>query len=73
MKFFLGFWSDGAEKFRYLYLPPGEKIDNANPDRWNFPVGSRIWKDFVRDGVSVETRMLYKTGPNSWDWDMSGV
>ncbi len=65
------FWSDGAQKFRFLYLPPGKKIDNANPDRWNFPVGSRIWKDFERDGVSVETRMLYKTGPNSWDWDMA--
>jgi len=65
------FWSDGAEKIRYLYLPPGEKIDNVNPDRWNFPVGSRIWKSFERDGVSVETRMLYKTGSNPWDWDMA--
>ena len=32
------FWSAGSEKLRYLYLPPGRKIDNANPDRWNFPV-----------------------------------
>src|SRR5438552_2107607 len=35
------FWSDGAEKQRYLYLPPGSKIDTASMDRWSFPVGTK--------------------------------
>ena len=65
------FWSDSAEKHRFLQLPAGSRIDNSNPDRWNFPEGSRLWKVFHRDGVLVETRMLYKFGPEPWQWDMS--
>ncbi|MDJ0712129.1 MAG: hypothetical protein QNJ14_17190 [Woeseiaceae bacterium] len=65
------FWSDGAAKYRYVQFPAGTKIDNSNPDRWNFPKGTRIWKVFKRDGVYVETRMLYKTGLEPWDWDMA--
>jgi hypothetical protein len=64
-------WSDGAEKRRFIYLPPNAKIDTANPDRWNFPKGTRLWKEFVRDGMLVETRMLLKTGPDAADWDMA--
>jgi hypothetical protein len=64
-------WSDGAEKRRFIYLPPNGQIDTANPDRWNFPQGTRLWKEFLRDGVLVETRMLLKTGPNAADWDMA--
>ena len=65
------FWSDGAEKHRFLHLPAGSQIDNSNPDRWNFPEGARLWKVFYRDGVLVETRMLYKFGSDPWQWDMS--
>ena len=65
------FWSDGAEKRRTLFLPPGSKIDNKNEDRWNFPVGARLWKDFERDGVLIETRMLLKYGSAPWEWDMA--
>lgn len=65
------FWSDGAEKIRSIHIPPGEKIDTSDPDRWNFPEGTRIWKDFTRDNVLVETRMLYKTGSGAGDWDMA--
>lgn len=64
-------WSDGAQKHRYIYLPPGEQIDSANPDRWNFPTGTRLWKEFVQDGVLVETRMLLKTDAHPAAWDMA--
>jgi hypothetical protein len=64
-------WSDGAVKRRFIFLPPGTQIDTSNPDRWNFPVGARLWKEFERDGVIVETRMLLKTGPDPADWDMA--
>jgi len=39
-------WSDGAEKLRYVWLPPGETIDVSNPDDFDYPVGTRFWKEF---------------------------
>ena len=35
----LVFWSDGAIKTRWLYLPPGTTIDTTDMDNWVFPVG----------------------------------
>jgi hypothetical protein len=64
-------WSDGAKKRRYVFLPAGSQIDTTDPDRWNLPAGTRLWKEFERDGVVVETRMLLKTGPAAGDWDMA--
>src|SRR5262249_6060034 len=43
-------WSDGAEKSRWIYLPPGTKIDTIDPDHWSFPVGTRFWKEFRYGG-----------------------
>lgn len=61
-------WSDGAVKRRWIWLPPGAAIDTSDPDVWNFPVGTKLWKEFVRDGVRVETRLLLKHGdpPGAW-------
>jgi hypothetical protein len=42
----LPFWSDGAEKTRWIYLPPGQPIDTSDMDEWTFPVGTKIWKEF---------------------------
>jgi hypothetical protein len=53
-------WSDGAIKERYIYLPPGKQIDMSNPDRWDFPKGTRFYKVFSWDGTRVETRVLIK-------------
>lgn len=39
-------WSDGAGKQRYVWLPPGSSIDVSNPDDWDYPVGTRFWKEF---------------------------
>ena len=61
-------WSDGAEKRRWIRLPEGEAIDTTDMDSWSFPVGTRVWKEFTRDGVRVETRMLERTGPADADW-----
>ncbi len=55
------FWSDGAEKARFLYLPPGAKIDIANFDEWKFPNGTKVWKEFKLDGKRIETRLFQKT------------
>lgn len=61
-------WSDGAQKSRFLLLPDGQSIDTTTMDAWTFPVGTKAWKEFVRDGVLVETRLLWKVneGPRGW-------
>ncbi|XYI02707.1 hypothetical protein ACMHYB_24320 [Sorangium sp. So ce1128] len=61
-------WSDGAEKRRFLRLPPGAQIDTSDQDAWQFPDGTRFWKEFRRDGVLVETRLLAKVGSAAEDW-----
>ena len=61
-------WSDGATKRRWLALPPGGRIDTSDLDSWVFPEGTRLWKEFSRDGVRVETRLLMKVGPGERDW-----
>lgn len=53
-------WSDGAAKRRWAYLPPGTQIDNTNQDEWKYPVGFKLWKEFSRDGVRIETRFIEK-------------
>lgn len=59
-------WSDSAEKRRWIYLPPGEVIDTSDMDYWEFPPGTKLWKEFSRDGVRVETRLLEKSPSGSW-------
>lgn len=61
-------WTDGATKKRWIFLPPGTRIDSSDMDSWRFPEGTRIWKEFTRDGVRVETRFLQKIGPRDEDW-----
>ena len=42
---------------------PGEPDRNDRQDSWRFPQGTKLWKEFTRDGVRVETRLLQKVGP----------
>jgi hypothetical protein len=65
-----GLWSDGADKRRFVFLPPGSVIDSSDPDFWSYPVGTKLWKEFTRDGVRVETRLLFKTGQGESGWWM---
>lgn len=58
-------WSDGASKRRWLWLPPGSAIDTSDMDAWQSPVGTKLWKEFTRDGVRVETRLLQRQ-PDGW-------
>jgi len=65
------FWDDTATKRRWIYLPPGAKIDTTDMDHWIFPVGTKVWKEFTRDGTRVETRFLMKlladdNAPDAW-------
>lgn len=62
----LALWSDGADKQRYIALPPGTTIDTSDLDEWTFPVGTKLWKEFDFGGQPVETRFLWKTAPATW-------
>jgi hypothetical protein len=61
-------WSDGAEKRRWIALPEGARIDTSDMDAWRFPVGTKVWKEFVRDGIRVETRLLEKVDASDAGW-----
>ncbi len=70
----LTFWSDGADKSRWLSLPAGQQIDTTDMDNWKFPVGTRAWKEFKVAGKRVETRLLEKVSASNWQkttylWD----
>lgn len=71
-------WSDGAEKRRFLYLPPDTTIDSSDLDAWKFPVGTKAWKEFRVEGKLVETRIFWKRSATQWDagtyvWDEGGT
>lgn len=59
-------WSDAADKARWIRLPAGAKIDSTDMDHWQFPVGTRLWKEFAKGGKRLETRLLEKTGKDDW-------
>jgi mono/diheme cytochrome c family protein len=59
-------WTDGAAKRRWIYLPPGNAVDGRELLEWDFPVGTRFWKEFSFGGRKVETRLLWKTSASAW-------
>lgn len=70
-------WTDGAIKRRWLYLPPGTAIDARDVDAWEFPRGTRLWKEFAHDN-RVETRMIERLPNGDWRfatyiWNESGT
>lgn len=61
-------WSDGAEKSRWLYIPECEKIDTSDMNDWQFPVGTRFFKEFSIEGQRIETRLIERVGPGPRDF-----
>jgi mono/diheme cytochrome c family protein len=59
-------WTDGAAKSRWVYLPAGATIDGRDENAWNFPIGTKFWKDFAFDGRTIETRFLWKVSNTRW-------
>ena len=59
-------WTDGAAKRRWIHLPAGTTIDASNARQWEFPVGTRLWKEFSFAGRPVETRLLWKASDAGW-------
>lgn len=67
-------WSDGADKDRYIYIPPCATIDTSDMDQWRFPVGTRVWKTFTvpgapgSSGKRIETRLVHRYGEAREAW-----
>lgn len=62
----VSFWSDGAEKHRWVDLPDGTKIDTTSMDEWRYPIGTKVWKEFQVAGRRVETRFMQKVRDDRW-------
>ncbi|WP_435418209.1 SO2930 family diheme c-type cytochrome [Parerythrobacter aurantius] len=62
-------YSDGADKLRFLYIPPGGKIAAEGDGLLKFPVGSALIKTFAfGEGAArrlIETRVLLHRS-NGW-------
>jgi len=58
-------WSDGAAKRRWIWLPPGTHIDASSPDAWEFPRGTKLWKEFAH-GNALETRFIERGSDGNW-------
>lgn len=54
------FWSDGAEKSRWMALPDDTTIDVESDGDWTFPRGTVLMKNFEINGSLVETRLLMR-------------
>ena len=68
------FWSDAAEKSRYLILPEGAKLGYRESGSWSVPIGTTIVKNFKQPGrLMLETRLIKRT-EEGWEsatyvWD----
>jgi len=70
-------WSDGATKRRWLHIPAGKYIDASRPDEWEFPPGTKLWKEFSH-GTPVETRLVERLADGTWRfaayvWNQEGT
>jgi len=70
-------WSDGATKRRWISLPSGTSIDATRADAWDFPRGTKLWKEF-RHERAIETRYLERLADGSWRfaayvWNTAGT
>jgi uncharacterized repeat protein (TIGR03806 family) len=68
------FWSDGADKERWLAVPDGSTIDVAADGDFDAPPGSVLMKHFRLGTRLVETRLLMRHPDGVWagytyEWD----
>lgn len=71
------FWSDGAEKERFMAIPDGTTITVGADGDWEFPIGSVLIKHLEVGGERVETRLMVRHADGDWAgyayaWDADG-
>lgn len=59
-------FSNGLEKERLLFVPPGATIEAAATG-WAFPEGTVLSKTFSFEGTPVETRLLFRRAA-TWEY-----
>ena len=60
------FWSDGADKDRYIGIPNGTTINIGADGDFDFPNGTVIVKNFRLGGRLIETRHLMRHPDGVW-------
>lgn len=59
-------WSDGADKRRWLSLPEGASISVDASGALDYPVGTVFVKEFSRNDILLETRLLMRHPSGEW-------
>lgn len=72
------FWSDGADKTRYMALPDNTRITVDSSGDFALPRGSVLVKNFLLDQSLIETRLFLHNADGSWSgysyqWDDAGT
>ncbi len=62
-------WTDGSQKRRFLWLPPGTTIDTSDMDFWVFPVGTIAWQELSANGLRLYTRYSRKLEEGLRGWE----
>ncbi len=60
------FWSDDAEKARWLSIPNNTTIDPGNDWQWEYPEGTVTVKNFVVADKLIETRFFVRHPDGGW-------
>ncbi|HEY0943460.1 MAG TPA: PQQ-dependent sugar dehydrogenase [Steroidobacter sp.] len=60
------FWSDGADKDRWMALPNGQNITVQASGDWNFPNGTVLMKNFRIGTRLIETRLFMRHPDGVW-------
>lgn len=60
------FWSDSADKQRWLAIPDGTAITPQASGRWSPPNGTVLVKNFKLDEKLIETRLLMRHPDGVW-------
>lgn len=60
------FWSDGADKERWMALPDGQNISVQTDGDWNFPSGTVLVKNFRIASRLIETRLFMRHPDGVW-------
>lgn len=74
----LSFFSDGADKTRWLFLPEGERVAVDSSGALKVPVGTEFVKVMERNGRLLETRILQRRSESQWQmysyvWNENGT
>ena len=72
------FWSDGADKTRYMALPDNTRITVDSSGDFALPRGSVLVKNFLLGQSLIETRLFLHNADGSWSgysyqWDDAGT